>query len=84
MAQAASRVTIGHSEGMPLAFANIYLDLAKALSSSREGTSKTVKPIYPNAEDGLRSIAAVHAAQASSVEMGKWMPAVPLSLKTDG
>jgi predicted dehydrogenase len=81
MAQGASRVTIGHSEGMPLAFANIYVDIAKALSSGFHDTGTTLKPIYPNAEDGLRSIAAVHAAQASSLEMGKWMPAVPLSLK---
>jgi predicted dehydrogenase len=81
MAQGASRVTIGHSEGMPLAFANIYVDIAKALSSGIDDTGTTLKPIYPNAEDGLRSIAAVHAAQASSLEMGKWMPAVPLSLK---
>ena len=81
MAKATSRVTIGHSEGMPLAFANIYVDIAKVLSSSLDGLSTTVKPIYPNAEDGLRSIAAVHAAQASSSEMGKWMPAVPLSLR---
>ena len=84
MAQATSRVTIGHSEGMPLAFANIYVDIAKALSSNKANTSKAVKPIYPNAEDGLRSIAAVHAAKASSEEMGKWMPAVPLSLRTGG
>ena len=81
MAQGASRVTIGHSEGMPLAFANIYVDIAKALSSGIHDTGKALKPIYPNAEDGLRSIAAVHAAQVSSQEMGKWMPAVPLSLK---
>jgi predicted dehydrogenase len=87
ISQAASRVTIGHSEGMPLAFANIYVDIANALSGKNEGiskhvsASKIVKPIYPNAEDGLRSIAAVHAAQASSMKMGKWMPAVPLSLK---
>ena len=83
MAQASSRVTIGHSEGMPLAFANIYVDIANALSSRKAGNVDDQKPIYPNAEDGLRSIAAVHAAQASSREMGKWMPAVPLSLKTD-
>ena len=82
MAQATSRVTIGHSEGMPLAFANIYVDLATELLNRRSGNARIGKPLYPNAEDGLRSIAAVHAAQESSKEMGKWMPAVPLSLKT--
>ena len=67
---------------MPLAFANIYVDLATELLNRRSGNARIGKPLYPNAEDGLRSIAAVHAAQESSKEMGKWMPAVPLSLKT--
>ena len=58
-----------------------YVDIAKELSSAIDDIGMTLKPIYPNAEDGLRSIAAVHAAQASSLELGKWMPAVPLSLK---
>ena len=32
-----TRVTIGHAEGMPLAFANIYKDLADAISARKEG-----------------------------------------------
>ena len=81
LAQAGSRVTIGHSEGMPLAFANIYVDIANALSKREIVGRQDRKPFYPNAEDGLRSVAAVHAAQASSKKMGQWMPAVPLTLK---
>ena len=30
-ADRASRVTVGHAEGMPLAFANIYADLAEVI-----------------------------------------------------
>ncbi len=80
-AKEASRVTIGHSEGMPLAFANLYVDIANELSNIK-GREQGLE-LYPSAEDGLRSVAAIHAAQASSAEMGKWMPAVPFSLMPD-
>ena len=81
-ANAASRVTIGHSEGMPLAFANLYVDIANELRNGQFSNKVQLERLYPNAEDGLRSVAAVHAACASAEEMGKWMPAVPLSLKS--
>ncbi len=81
IANQASRVTIGHSEGMPLAFANLYLDIAQDLENRSVGYRGDQEMLYPNAEDGLRSIAAVHAAKKSSMEMGAWMPAVPFSLK---
>ena len=53
-----TRVTIGHAEGMPLAFANIYKDLAEAIRALKE--RRDIDPsanIYPRAEDGLRSMA---------------------------
>lgn len=77
-----SRVTIGHAEGMPLAFANIYLDLAEAIHANKE--NRPVKPeadLYPRAVDGLRSMAAVHAAAASSKANGQWLDARPPMLK---
>lgn len=73
-ADRASRVTIGHAEGMPLAFANIYTDIALAI---RSGAPTEAAPIYPTAEDGLRSVAAVHAAVASATERGRWVDARP-------
>jgi len=82
VANAASRVTIGHSEGMPLAFANLYVDIANELRNDNFGVRVQVEGLYPSAEDGLRSVAAVHAACASAEEMGKWTPAVPFSLKS--
>ena len=73
-----TRVTIGHAEGMPLAFANIYSDLAEAISARKEG--RTMDPaanLYPRAEDGLRSMAAVYAVAESGKEDGKWLDARP-------
>ena len=77
-ADRATRVTIGHAEGMPLAFANIYKDLAEAISARKEG--RVMDPaanLYPRAEDGLRSMAAVEAVAQSGKAEGKWLDARP-------
>ena len=73
-----SRVTIGHAEGMPLAFANIYKDLAEAIRADKEG--RAIDPaanLYPRAEDGLRSMAAVFAVAESGLAQGEWVDARP-------
>ncbi|MCU4654366.1 Gfo/Idh/MocA family oxidoreductase [Roseibacterium sp. SDUM158016] len=65
-----SRVAIAHPEGFPLAVANIYVDLAAAIrGDARDG--------LPTAEDGLRSMAAVHASVASAKADGAWTDARP-------
>ncbi|MEM7211398.1 MAG: Gfo/Idh/MocA family oxidoreductase [Pseudomonadota bacterium] len=77
-----SRVTIGHAEGMPLAFANLYADLAEAIHARKDGrTADPAADLYPRAEDGLRSVFAVHQAAASARENGVWMNATPESLR---
>ncbi|KQY15632.1 oxidoreductase [Rhizobium sp. Root73] len=69
-AQRLSRVSIAHPEGFPLAVANIYCDLADAIrGEGRDG--------LPRAEDGLRSMAAVHAAVVSAKAGGLWTDARP-------
>ena len=74
----ASRVTIGHAEGMPLAFANIYRDLAENINARKAGRKADVAAAwYPTAEDGLRSMAAVHQATASAKACGVWLDARP-------
>jgi len=81
-ADRASRVTIGHAEGMPLAFANIYADLAEQIRARKEG--RIPDPLtsqFPTAEDGLRSIAAIGAAVDSAKRGGAWVDARPLSLR---
>ena len=81
-ADCASRVTVGHAEGMPLAFANIYRDLAETLIAARDGRSPDpAKTLFPGAEDGLRSISAIRAAVASAGKAGLWVDARPQMLR---
>ncbi|SHF75050.1 Predicted dehydrogenase [Litoreibacter ascidiaceicola] len=73
-----TRVTIGHAEGMPLAFANIYTDLAEAITARKEGRDMDpAANLYPRAEDGLRSMAAVYAVAESGKKDGIWLDARP-------
>ena len=77
-ADRATRVTIGHAEGMPLAFANIYKDLAEAIRARKDGRAPdAAADLYPRAEDGLRSMAAVHAVAESGRLGGAWVDARP-------
>ena len=81
-ADRASRIAVGHAEGMPLAFANIYADLAEVINARRQG--RTPDPLachYPTAMDGLRSIAAIKAAVDSAASNGSWTDARPPSLR---
>jgi predicted dehydrogenase len=73
-----TRVTIGHAEGMPLAFANIYKDLAEAIRAEKQGRAMDpAANLYPRAEDGLRSMAAVFAVAESGKADGIWVDARP-------
>ncbi len=81
-AERASRIAIGHAEGMPLAFANIYADLAEVIAARKEGRQPDPLALhYPTATDGLRSIAAIHAAVASARAASQWMDARPPSFR---
>ena len=74
----ASRVTIGHAEGMPLAFANIYTDIAAVIRARKGGMDvPKAADLYPRAEDGLRSMAAVEAVAESGKKSGAWLDARP-------
>lgn len=73
-----SRAVIGSPEGFPLAVANIYVDLASAIRShSAAAEPDPQATLYPKATDGLRSMAAVHAAVASAKAKGEWVDARP-------
>jgi len=77
-ADRSSRVTVGHAEGMPLAFANIYKDLAEAISANKD--DRPMDPaanLYPQACDGLRSMAAVAAVAQSGKRDAAWVDARP-------
>ncbi len=77
-ADRATRVTIGHAEGMPLAFANIYKDLAEAIRAAKQGRAPDpAAGLFPRAEDGLRSMAAVVGVAESGKSSGAWVDARP-------
>lgn len=73
-----SRVSIAHPEGFPMAVANMYVDLADAIAAKQSyGAAANLRPNYPTARDGLRSMAAVYAAVESAQQSGKWVDARP-------
>ena len=67
-AAAASRLAIGHAEGLPVAFANLYRDIADAIAAG-----STAPPGLPLAADGLDMARAVDAAARSAAEDGRWV-----------
>jgi predicted dehydrogenase len=81
-AERATRIATGHSEGMLVAFANIYVDLADQIRAHKAGEIAPVAALHvPTAVDGLRSIAAITAGVESAKAHGKWVDARPPSLK---
>ena len=76
-ADRALHVTLAHAEGFFGAYGNIYAAIAEHLRVNLQG--RTAIPLalsYPTAEDGLRGIAAVHAAVASAKARGAWIDVV--------
>ena len=73
-ADRASRVTLGHPEGLTLAFANIYRDLADVVAAKKaNNSSDPLSHGYPTAEDGLHSIETIYATAASAAQGGTWV-----------
>lgn len=73
-AKRGSYITVGHAEGMLEAFANIYADLAEAIRARNAGRPLPAQAIgYPTGEDGLHTLAAVHAAAESAHAGGAWI-----------
>ena len=72
-ADRSSRVTIGHAEGMPLAFANIYKELSEAISTDKLGHKVANTSLLPLAHDGAESIKAIYAVAQSGKLNGTWV-----------
>ncbi len=68
---AASRLPPGHPESFLEAFANVYLEAAKAISDEVAG-KKVKRYDFPNAEDGLMGMAFIETAVKSSKSNQKW------------
>ena len=81
-AERATRIATGHSEGMLVAFANIYADLAEMIEARKKKTAPNPLAMhFSTAVDGLRSIAAIKASVESAKASGAWTDARPLSLR---
>jgi predicted dehydrogenase len=72
-ADKSSRVTIGHAEGMPLAFANIYSELHGVISQTKNEDTRAHSVLLPLATDGVESIKAIYAVAESGKQHGKWV-----------
>ena len=69
----ASRIVAGHPEGFHEGFANIYSDAAEAIAARLAGAAPDPLALhFPDADDGLRGVAFVEAAVASSADNGTW------------
>jgi predicted dehydrogenase len=69
----ASRIVAGHPEGFHEGFATVYSDAAEAIAARRAGLKPDPLALhFPNADDGVRGVAFVEAAVASSANNGVW------------
>lgn len=71
-ADRSSRVTVGHAEGMPLAFANIYSEIAAAIQASKAGRPVDLA-LVPGVVEGADSIRAIQAVAESGRSQGAWV-----------
>lgn len=69
----ASRITIGHAEGMLVAFANIYRDLHTAIRAESPEKRAAVLSGLPLGTAGAEMVAAVAAAVKSAGSGGAWV-----------
>ncbi|CAN5281877.1 Gfo/Idh/MocA family oxidoreductase [soil metagenome] len=67
------RLPAGHPEGYLEAFANIYVEFARAVSDHQKGEFTTASDYdFPNAADGVRGMAFVNNMLTSSKSEQKW------------
>ena len=67
-----TRVHPGHPEGYLEGFANIYTEIAHAIHASRSGTQPDAAVLFPTIQDGVKGLAFIEAAVASSAKAGRW------------
>lgn len=72
VAAQASRITIGHAEGMLIAFANLYRDTHAAITSAASDGELSVPDTLPSGRDGVMTTKAIHALARSRQHDGRW------------
>ena len=67
-----TRLPFGHPEAFIEAFANIYLEAARAVEAVKEGKSIPADVDYPTVEDGVLGMAFIATAVASAKSGAVW------------
>jgi len=67
-----TRIPPGHPEGYLEGFANIYTEIAHAIRASRSGIKPDAAVLFPTIHDGVKGLAFIEAAIASSAKAGRW------------
>ncbi|NBQ38724.1 MAG: gfo/Idh/MocA family oxidoreductase [Alphaproteobacteria bacterium] len=67
-----TRIPPGHPEGYLEGFANIYTEIAHAIRASRSGIKPDAVVLFPTIHDGVKGLAFIEAAIASSAKAGRW------------
>jgi predicted dehydrogenase len=68
-----TRIPPGHPEGYLEGFANIYREIAQAIRAARSGLVPDGAVTFPNIDDGVRGVAFIEAAVASSKGGARWV-----------
>ena len=68
-----SREPPGHPEGYLEAFANIYAEIARAVTARRDGTELSAEVTFPGIAEGLQGVAFVDACVRSSRKNAAWV-----------
>lgn len=67
------RVPAGHPEGYLEGFGTVYSEIAHAILAARQGQKPSASVVFPTIDDGVKGMAFVEAAVASSAKRGKWI-----------
>ena len=67
-----TRIPPGHPEGYLEGFANIYGEVAAAITAARAGKKPPKGVHFPTIDDGVKGLAFIEAAVKSSKANGKW------------
>jgi predicted dehydrogenase len=68
-----TRIPAGHPEGYLEGFATIYSEVAAAIRARRAGATLDPAVIFPTIDDGVKGVAFIEAAVASSRNGGAWV-----------
>ena len=66
------RVPAGHPEGYLEGFGTLYSEIAQAIIAARTGDKPDAAVMFPTIDDGVKGLAFIEAAFASSKKSGRW------------